>query len=176
MRYGLAHLFAFMVGLCLLLVTPAIGQEFPYQAPKAPEFDSSGKYVTPGARGISANNQQSRPVRRTAARPDPKPQPRSQPRPISSTPPRGMYASNNVPASPQPRATAVSNRAPQPVQPQVQRKPDCSEYPMRIANAKTKAEMQQIARYYLGCLVNNGWPQESARQQVITTIQGVYGR
>ncbi len=174
MRYGLAHLFAFMVGLCLLLVTPAIGQEFPYQAPKAPEFDSRGNYVAPGAGRVSANNRQSRPVTRTAARPNPQPQ--SQPRPISSNPPRGMYASNNIPANPQPRAAAVSNRAPQPVQPQVQRKPDCSEYPMRIANAKSKTEMQQIARFYLGCLVKNGWPQESARQQVITTIQGVYGR
>jgi hypothetical protein len=47
---------------------------------------------------------------------------------------------------------------------------------MRLANAKNQQEMQQIARYYMGCLVKNGWSQQQAKNQVITTIEGVFRR
>lgn len=174
MRYGLARILAPMVALCFLSLVPASAQEFPYQAPRAPEFDSSGNYRSSGApqkKRIRTANRQTQPAPRSSrGRSAPKP------RPISPKPPGATYASHNSGPGPQPRAVTASNRPAQRRAPSAAARPSCSEYPARLANAKSQAEMQQIARYYMGCLMKNGWSQQQAKNQVITTIEGVFKR
>jgi hypothetical protein len=42
-----------------------------------------------------------------------------------------------------------------------------------IAQARSEAEMQITARYYLTCLMQNGVPMENAKAQVIQTVEAV---
>jgi hypothetical protein len=51
--------------------------------------------------------------------------------------------------------------------------PDCSNYPMMLARARNKPEMQSIARHFLTCLLQSGWTMDSARKHVISTIETV---
>jgi len=56
----------------------------------------------------------------------------------------------------------------------MQDRPDCSQFPMMIARARSEPEMQMTARQYLTCLLKIGWNMEQARAQVISTIESTY--
>ena len=51
--------------------------------------------------------------------------------------------------------------------------PDCSSYPMMLARAANRHELQSIARHFLTCLLESGWTMDSARKHVISTIETV---
>jgi hypothetical protein len=73
------------------------------------------------------------------------------------------------------RQAAYQGGAGTAVQPQPQpQQLDCSHYPIKIANARTQVEMQQIARYFLTCLMQNGWSQKQATEYVINTIESTF--
>ncbi|MGC8602447.1 MAG: hypothetical protein ACP5VS_02020 [Desulfomonilaceae bacterium] len=163
-------------------------QDFPYLAPEAPEFDGG----IPQIRGPSKSQPQSgigpklAPVTPEAMKnfgfgP---PGEGGEEQVVSNPPgPSNIYSSppTNLPGRTQ--KTLKSNMAREPSQvasPTRQNAPvqqprmvDCSQYPGLIANARSEAEMQITARYYLTCLLQQGWLMENARTQVIQTIEAV---
>ncbi len=162
----------------------AWGQDFPYAVPQAPEFDDHGK-ETPADRTPAQSQKPTYHAPAPSA-------PRSQPAPQSSgaMPPSAPQYRQTQPYQPQepaPQPTRRSKKrsqqqreyagpppgAPQ-QQPQQNVRPDCSQYPMAIARAQSEPQMQDIARSYLTCLLQNGWQMDQARQQVITTIESTY--
>jgi len=162
MRYGIV---ATLVGLIFLVggivCAPALSQGFPFAAPQAPEFDSRGKYVKPGAKRkrSSYRSRQAATAKRAARR---KPQPIVRPRgPVQARSPQraaGPRTVANIPAGAQALA---------------QPKPNCDQYPMIIARSRTQAEMQMNARLYLTCLLKRGWNMQAAKNQVITTMRSM---
>lgn len=134
-------------------------QRFPYEAPRAPEFDRHGNYVEP------SNQEPPRAVSEIDNPPEP-PQARwERPEPQSNR-------RRRVQPSPKP-AIAPSRTA---VAPQPPRPPDCSQFPMMIATAQSRDQMRWIARQYLTCLLQRGWRMEQARQEVIRVIEGLRAR
>ena len=75
--------------------------------------------------------------------------------------------------APPPRTPAPSAPPQQPVTAN-QGRPDCSSYPMMIAQARSETEMRAVAQMYLTCLLKSGWNMEQARSHVITTIESTY--
>lgn len=163
-------------------------QDFPYLAPVAPEFDSSG---------VAQNRGPSKAPSSVGAGPKLSPitpevmknfgfGPRlnNAAEQVVSNQPSSNYTQPPVdgaePTQTPPRSTV--RRDPSPTGgPRQQNGPtqqparvDCSQYPAIIANAKSEAEMQVTARYYLTCLMQDGWPMENARAQVIQTIEAAF--
>ncbi|MEJ2717095.1 MAG: hypothetical protein P8182_08135, partial [Deltaproteobacteria bacterium] len=56
----------------------------------------------------------------------------------------------------------------------VQQAPDCTQYPMMIAQARSEGEMRMAARQYLTCLLRNGWSLAQAKKHVISVIETSY--
>ncbi len=161
-------------------------QDFPYLAPVAPEFDGGA----PQMRGPGKSQPQTR-VGPKIAPVTPEimrnfgfgPSTESPEEQVVSNPhaPSNYYpdsTANGVKGSHTPPRSKV-RREPSPVnaptrqnssvqQPQ---QIDCSQYPKLIASARSEAEMQITARYYLTCLLKQGWVMEHARTQVIQTIE-----
>ncbi len=179
MRFGSLLFFLVVAIAAVSIGAPCDAQVFPYSAPKAPEFDADGNYVPPGSRAEARTPsvpqapevRRRKPVRQAA-------RPRAQ---AISRQPAQVQARPQAPASPgqtqapMQRQAAYQGGAGAAVQPQAQpQQMDCSQYPMKIANARSEVEMRQIARYFLTCLMQNGWSQEQARKYVIDTIQSTY--
>lgn len=159
-------------------------QDFPYLAPTAPEFDSA----TSASRGPSKNpNSQGIGPRISPVTPQTMkdfgfgpPTDDTQEQVVSTPPvrPQNNHSTNGYPRSQTPAPSNFRRDTPpavgqsHPVGP-VQQRPrvDCSQYPALIANARSEAEMQMTARYYLTCLLQGGVPVENARAQVIQTIE-----
>lgn len=171
------------------------GQEFPYVAPPAPEFDGRGNLVREAAKpGQYDSSGRQSPIT-----------PQAPIRMEAPPAPNGSAARLNAPTSPvvAPQAPGYAGRqdtqskparqasvpqipdyqqtmrGPSPAtstqpQPQPIQRQDCSQYPMLIANSRSEAEMQMTARHYLTCLMQNGWSMDQARQQVISTIESTY--
>jgi hypothetical protein len=164
-----------VVGVVAGILVPALfifsfAQDFPYAAPQAPEFDDAGIAAPERRPEVAPSDNRGRktpaPVDYRAVRPY---APEVQQAP--NVPGNSIQA-----VAPAPTQRPNHRQQPMPVpQPQAQNgRPDCSEYPMRIARAQSEPEMKQIAQYYLGCLLQNGWQKEQAQQQVITTIESTY--
>lgn len=188
-RVILFHLFTGLLVLsCHGSWESALAQEFPYSAPRAPEFDYRGNYLGPGSEPPSSQKDSSHDdgqVRESRGRsyytsvrpyapqaPNPRHGSSSSPRRYEPTAPQRVPVEASTPVQPPPQVQPQPH--PQP-QPQVQQQPvDCSGYPMAIARARSQGEMQMIARQYLTCLLKTGWPQDQARQQVIKTIESTY--
>ncbi len=160
-------------------------QDFPYLAPVAPEFEGG----VPQLRGPSKSQPQSgsgpkiAPVTAETMKnfgfgpPTETDQDQVVSNPPSPsnypTPPTNWSDRNHAPSRSnvrrEPPPVAGPTRQNGPIQ-QPQRV-DCSQYPGLIANARSEAEMQITARYYLTCLLQQGWIMENARTQVIQTIE-----
>lgn len=163
-------------------------QDFPYLAPVAPEFDGSGVVQTRGpskAPSSFGTGPKLSPITPEAMKnfgfAPPSNNAEEQVvsnQPSSNYPPPSTNGS--APSQTPPRSTV--RRDPSPTAgPRQQNGPtqqparvDCSQYPAIIANAKSEAEMQVTARYYLTCLMQDGWPMENARAQVIQTIEAAF--
>ncbi len=170
---------------CWLVVPDcARAQDFPYLAPTAPEFDSA----TSASRGPSKNpNSQGTGPKISPVTPQIMkdfgfgPPTDDTPEQVVSSPPvrpKNDHSTNGNPHSRTNPQSQFRQDAPppggrsRPIGP-VQQRPraDCSQYPALIANARSEAEMQMTARYYLTCLLQGGVPIENARAQVIQTIE-----
>lgn len=190
--------------LLATMVSSVLGQDFPYLVPEAPEFDARGNLMRsaptprmqePGSQtGLLGQSPSSAPSFANPPKtqlPDENQRYRSERREA----PRTSYqdarshgatpaAVSPVPRPGQPRAyepnpNQMPNQqnalgAPGPGQAVNPPRPDCSEYPARLAHARTEAEMQAVARYYLGCLMQNGWNQATATTHVSTLIDTWY--
>ncbi len=173
------------------------GQDFPYVAPSAPEFDGRG-HLVPGAakpsQSLSANapsKMPSQPPVRIDA-PDPlngsSHTQNASTRPVVAPRAPGYGVSQDPTPRPSRQASvsqtpdyqdAMRNTSPSRVNsPQPQSQPvqrqDCSQFPMLIAGCRSETEMQMTARRYLTCLIQNGWNMDQARQHVISTIESTY--
>ena len=163
----------------------SLAQDFPYSVPQAPEFDRRGNHIesepadnyTPRPRSgrnsehnSSGNEEDLRSVRPYAPNgSQPMVAPPSQP----AAPPAG-YATRPAPApSPQQIQTPPPPAAQYPPAAS-QGRPDCSRFPMMIAQARSEAEMRGVAQMYLTCLLKSGWTMDQAKQHVITTIESTY--
>jgi hypothetical protein len=189
------------IGLVGALVVPeAFSQDFPYLVPQAPEFSSSGRMVKSG-NSTFRPKPESHPaepaVRQESENASPEPAPASTGVSVSRRAPKaptfGRYSSRRVsrkrsqpktqyppqpqvklrsrPRGPTAQRPSVVASAQKPAPAQIQRRPDCSQYPMVIANARSQAEMRMAARRYLTCLIQNGWSQAAARKHVISVIE-----
>ncbi len=169
-----------LIGL-FLVISPVLSgsssaQEFRYQVPMAPEFDSRGNLIEsahsyasePPAGGNSDTYHQSRGQTRQAEHDQLAPQPRNASAPVGMavTAHRRTTArsARGVPGSMQ------TGQIPGP-QMQTRARPDCSQYPMAIARAQNDAEMQALAKEFLTCLMMNGMDQEQAKQHVLPAIK-----
>jgi hypothetical protein len=83
--------------------------------------------------------------------------------PAASAPPSSVSAPPPVAAAPPQRPIAAT-----------QGRPDCSRFPMIIAQARSEAEMRATAQMYLTCLLKNGWNMDQARNHVIMTIETTF--
>ena len=155
-------------------------QDFPYLAPVAPEVDNGGSQLRgPG----KSNNDQKIGPRITPFEPEAiknfgfGPPTQDYEDPIVSKPPS---TKQGTPSQSQPRPAMRQDAYPPSPGPKQNRAPtqqpkrvDCSQYPVMIAQARSEAEMQITARYYLTCLMQNGVPMENAKAQVIQTVEAV---
>lgn len=142
---------------------PAAAQRFPYEAPKAPEFDGRGNYIDHEASG-------SQPVmRHSATRPEAPqaPQPQRSARPYRYEPPPPQ-SQPTVASAPPPVVSAPPVPPPQPQGP-----PDCTQSLSMLTAARSQEELQWNARLYLTCLLKRGWMQEQAKQEVIRVIESL---
>jgi hypothetical protein len=163
-----------------------LAQDFPYSVPQAPEFDRRGNHIesAPGdnyaprkrSRSHSKHRSHSNETNLSSVRPySPNgPQPMvAPPQHYPAAPPPG-YAARPAPTpSPQHTQTRHPPVAKHPPA-ATQGRPDCSRYPMMIAQARSDAEMRGAAQMYLTCLLNSGWNMEQARNHVIMTIETTY--
>ncbi|MGO9569826.1 MAG: hypothetical protein ACLP5H_20020 [Desulfomonilaceae bacterium] len=154
-----------------------VAQDFPYSVPQAPEFDHRGNYVESGSTEESD----------AGHRPRSRPYPRLNENELRYGEVKS-YAPHDAPSAPsRRRAPRSQGYAPQPPgpptmasnppslpPPQMQQRPDCSQYPMMIARSQSEPDMQMVARQYLTCLLKSGWTMDRARQQVINTIESTY--
>lgn len=106
---------------------------------------------------------------RNVRRPEPAPY-YAPPQPPSSTYPPRQYP------GPQQAPPVAANRGgmPAPVPGAVQQRPDCSHYPMMIAQARSEGEMRTVARQFLTCLLRSGWNMDQAKKHVISVIETSY--
>lgn len=149
-------------------------QTFPYQVPEAPEFNSRGNYKKPSAKKRRASTSRSRstPSRgygyQSRQPYSPQPGPRAA---VPRSPVQQAPAARARPYAPAPGRTSPAATAPGPVPGQIQPRPDCSQYPIMLSQARSQGEMRMVARQYLTCLMKNGWSLELARKHVISLIQ-----
>jgi hypothetical protein len=177
----------------------AVAQEFPYAVPQAPEFDSNGSPVDssqsepappPAPRKRSPHPYQSPEqtgVDPRAARPNPQASPswgkhrqresavdyravRPYVSPEAPPPRRVRQPPAPAQAYPPPGVPGPA-MASTPPQAQMQGVPDCSQYPMMIAQAQSEPERQMVARQFLTCLLRSGWTMEQAKNHVISTYE-----
>jgi hypothetical protein len=106
---------------------------------------------------------------RNAPRPQPGPYYAPPQRPSSAHPPR-QYPGRQ----PAPPVTANRGGMPGAVPGAVQQRPDCSHYPMMIAQARSEGEMRSVARQFLTCLLRSGWSMDQAKTHVISVIETSY--
>jgi hypothetical protein len=189
------------IGLVGALVVPeAFSQDFPYLVPQAPEFSSSGRMVKSGNSTFRPKSE-SRPaepaVRQESYNGSPEPAraptgvrasreapkaptfgrypsrrtSRKHNQPKTQYPPQAQVQPRSRPHGPTARRRSVVASAQKPAPAQIQRRPDCSQFPMVIANARSQPEMRLAARRYLTCLIQNGWSQDAARKHVISVIE-----
>ncbi|MCA1959220.1 MAG: hypothetical protein LDL33_00380 [Desulfomonile sp.] len=193
-----------VVILAMIMVSSALCQDFPYLVPDAPEFDSRGNLIrsatpseTQRPRMETSRRTETRNTAPTFANPPKTPQPGENQRYRSerSESPRASYygraAREAVPAAvaPAPRYAPPPSAQPNPNQPPYQQgavgaygtgqppsqqRQDCSEYLQRITYARSEAEMQAAARYYLGCLMQNGLDQQTATRHVSSLVDTWY--
>jgi hypothetical protein len=158
--------FLIVVGVVVLSAgsgDPAAAQRFPYEAPKAPEFDGRGNYIGPEGAG-------SHPVfRQSATRPEAPQAPRPQ---------RTVRPYRYEPPPPQSRPTVAAARPPvasgPPVAlPQPEEAPDCTQSLSMLTAARSQQELQWNARLYLTCLLKRGWMPQQAKQEVIRVIESL---
>ncbi len=176
-KLGMAAVLAGVLVLAWAFVSQSVvAQDFPYSVPQAPEFDNRGNYVEPGSTEApdSARPSRSRQYPRLNENGlrygEVKPY-ASQDGPPPHSHRRAPRAQGYMPPPPGP-PTMASNPPPQ--SPQMQERPDCSQYPMMIARAQSEPDMQMIARQYLTCLLKSGWTMDQARLHVINTIESAY--
>ncbi len=197
-----SHVSALIFGLLALAVASpesAFSQEFPYLAPAAPEFDSGGNVVkgSPVQRPSNSNFSYAGPSEKPSRYPSfhqpPKtsvpsdtPRVRTEPREAPRAPtygprtrpatPVAAYRGPSQAAVPGPTPPVASYQAPMQGQipAQMQQRTDCTEYVQRIAGARSQEEMQMAAKYYLGCLMQNGWDENTAKRQVISVIETAF--
>lgn len=154
----------------------ALSQQFPYAAPQAPEFDERGNLRAPAQSDEEPAPRPSTPPVRNRERADTQPVPQygvvtpHAPEVAAPSPPA------HRPQQQRPAPNYQSARPPMPQQPpaQIPDRPDCSQFPMMIARARSEPEMQMTARQYLTCLLKSGWGMEQARDHVIRTIESTY--
>jgi hypothetical protein len=159
-------------------------QDFPYLAPVAPEFDGGAQMRGPGKSQPQTGIGKIAPVTpETMKNFGFGPPTESAEEQVVSNPPAPSNYYPNPPANGANRAhtppRSTVRREPAPVgvptrqNPSVQQQQqiDCSQYPRLIASARSEAEMQITARYYLTCLLKQGWLMENARTQVIQTVE-----
>jgi len=183
--YGRILIFIFVAILGFSAFDCVEPQDFPYLAPVAPEFEGGvsqsrgpsksqpqsglGPKIAPVTPEIMNNFGFGPPTEtaqdQTVSNP-PSPSTYSTPSTNGSDPNHAPPKSN---IRREPPHVAGPTRQNGPIQ-QPQRV-DCSQYPGLIANARSEAEMQITARYYLTCLLQQGWIMENARAQVIQTIE-----
>jgi len=156
---------------------PARAQDFPFLVPQAPEFNSRGQQTEPqGRENLAAPYPEARP-------------PRGSPGPANrdtstyrarrpGIPPEQMTTGPTrrgpVQAPPQQPATPTPYSGPSYARQGPSPRPDCSQYPMAIAQARTEEEMRMAARLYLTCLMENGWSPEQARNHVISVVESSF--
>jgi hypothetical protein len=195
-----AYLFVFTLGIILTMAGVAAAQDFPYSVPQAPEFDNngsgsanlSGQQDRPSKRPYYPQREEEkvdyRSVRPYAPQDGQYQPPAQAPRQELASPAHRNVApapNNQAPSRDYGRAPVVNPEAyePRPVrtpatarpaQPQPNERPDCTMYPMIIAQSRSEQEMQMAAKRYLGCLMENGWAMEQARMHVISTIENTY--
>lgn len=188
----LYFLAGFLAAMVSGLYDGAACQEFPYSVPQAPEFDGRGNFLRkPEQSEPPATRRASRQAPSTevngngvsyrterpyvpeefapeAPTPIPRPGARTQP-----APPQGPPAPVSAPGyAPPPQQQAPPQMSSIPQQgPPNQGGPDCSQFPMMIAQSRSEAEMQLTAKRYFTCLLQNGWPYEQAKQHIINTIE-----
>ena len=184
-------LLSVVVFVYLISSGPLFGQEFPYLAPQAPEFDARGNLI-PSAPTESRGPNYSRQSEETIS--------------SNNQPPDGNYFKPGKAPFAAPSAPGLDNfqnqqstggRTSTASAPAVQRNPvrqdrapssgfptsveqrptggqtvsDCSLFPAMIAQARSQAEMQMTARQFLTCLMQSGWNPDQAKQHVISVIK-----
>lgn len=163
-----------------------LAQDFPYSVPQAPEFDRGGNYVEYAPADNYAPRKRSRhhsrhtePGNETDLR-SVRPYAPSGPQPMVAPPqprPAVPLAGHAARPAPEPSPHQMQTPPPPPAQQPpaaIQGRPDCSRYPMMIAQARSESEMRATAQMYLTCLLKSGWTMEQARSHVITTIESTY--
>lgn len=193
-----------VVAAATIMVCSAMCQDFPYLVPEAPEFDSRGNLMRSAPAPIPQQQEVEPSVRTEPPRaaptfanppktqlPDEKHRQRAERPEAPRTPysygstreaaPAGVApAPRHIPprvAQPNPSPVPYQQGAmapPDPRQAAIPERPDCSEYPARIAYARSEGEMQTVARYYLGCLMQTGWDQETAKRHVTSVVDSWY--
>ncbi|MGO9122394.1 MAG: hypothetical protein ACLQPD_32870 [Desulfomonilaceae bacterium] len=196
-KFSLVFFWIALFFIGLLSELNLLAQDFPYSVPQAPEFDDRGKHIEPEPADTYAPRKRSkrrsdyteqdnqtdlRTVRpyapngpKSAVAP-PKPRPDGPSagyaaRPARNEPGYDFQSSPPTAYAPPPAAS----RPPQQPIAATQGRPDCSSYPMMIAQASSEAEMRATAQMYLACLLKNGWNMDQARNHVIMTIETTYG-
>jgi len=167
------------------------GQDFPYLAPQAPEFDVRGNLIPSSpseTRGTNYNRQSEKnifsnnqpldsnyikPGKAPFAAPSAPGLDNFQNQPLSDG------RASNASAPPAQRNPVRQERQSSPgIQSSVEQGPsggkavsDCSLFPVMIAQARSQAEMQMTARQFLTCLMQSGWNADQAKQHVISVIE-----
>ena len=192
-----------VLALATIMASSALCQDFPYLVPEAPEFDARGNlqrsspapqsqqevgpsvrtepprtaptFANPPKTQIPRENQRYRSERREAPRTPSYYGSTREPTPAAVGPaPRQVPPQVAQPNPNQPPYQQGPVGMPDPRQAAIPQRPDCSEYPTRIAYARTEGEMQTVARYYLGCLMQTGWDQETAKRHVTSVVDSWY--
>jgi hypothetical protein len=167
---GTLFLAGAFIGKCV------VAQDFPYSVPQAPEFDNRGNYVESGSTDEDDGGHRQRSRAYSRSNRNELRYGEARPYVPDSPPPRSRRRTHRVQsyAPPPPGPPTMASNQPSAPPPQMQQRPDCSQYPMMIARAQNEPDMQMIARRYLTCLLQNGWPMDRARSQVISTIESTY--
>lgn len=180
----------FIVGL--LPESNLLAQDFPYSVPQAPEFDDRGNQIEPELADTYAPRKRSKrrseytqPDNQTNLRTErpytpngpqsamapPKPRPEGPSTGYAARPARNEPGHNFQQAPPPP---PVASAPPQQPTAATQGRPDCSRFPIMIAQARSEAEMRATAQMYLTCLLKSGWNMDQARNHVIMTIETTF--
>jgi hypothetical protein len=153
-----------------------VAQDFPYSVPQAPEFDHRGNYVEPGSIDETDGGHRRRSRAYSRSNGNELRYGEAKPYAADAPPVRSRRHAPRVRGyvPPPPGPPTVASNLPSAPPPQMQQRPDCSQYPMMIARAQNEPAMQMIARQYLTCLLKSGWTMDQARQHVINTIESTY--
>jgi hypothetical protein len=167
----------------------SFAQDFPYAVPQAPEFHTEGSVAPPAevqqhqepTLKHKSRRSHSWHVKRNQYSREHKRNYRSGRSYVRQVPPAPVmpYPQTQYPHPPSAPSTqmgrAAAPPATSPLPPQGQKRLDCSKFPMLIAQAKNDQQARWTAKMYLTCLIRSGWDQQQARQQVISTLQSMFG-